>query len=262
MFFMNVVGSKDFTLRAAIIVSRMITEKKSYLSIELATQACADHVVARLNFLSGPLLFFYSGGSCLPVLSTLIESFSLHKKTNTVTFAPIDERFEKENNTFIAFQQKYSSSYNKALQLGYTFIDTSPHKKDQYDMAKWYEKQIYKQIEETKTAGGNILGLVGMGNDGHVAGIFPDSQEKEFYNDYVDTNHIVVGLDATGKHACTKRFTLSVKGFECIHEYVLFLSGDFKKKTLSFIENKHVALHMMPASYLFYTSRPCTIFTS
>jgi 6-phosphogluconolactonase/glucosamine-6-phosphate isomerase/deaminase len=175
----------------------------------------------------------------------------------------VDERFDLENSNYLQFKKEYADTYKRAIASGIVSIDTSPKKNTQYEMAQWYEYELTRYTEQCKAQDGRIIGLMGIGEDGHTASLFPHPEsETSFYNQFVDTEKKVIGIDATGKNQHTKRFTLTIKGLEEIDEFITFISGEKKQQCIEDIEQYRLPMHAVPASYLWYTQKPCTLFIS
>ena len=75
------------------------------------------------------------------------------------------------------------------------------------------------------------IAVVGIGDDGHIASIFPN--RKDFTNPlYVNNNtyEYVVGVDDPGKYG--KRISLTFAGLSLIDFYIVFVFGKEKKRAL------------------------------
>lgn len=236
------------------MVSRMIQQKKQYQSPAETIQACAEYVSDILSTDKQVLLFF-SGGSSLQVMPYLS-----HVLQQQIIFCAVDERFDVFHSNFISLQKEYSDFYHNALAAGCRFIDTSPHQQNQYEMAEWLEQKIRTQLT---TCDLQLVTLLGMGEDGHIAGILPFPEDEQLFNAlFVDTNRFVVGYDATGKNQHAKRFTLTFKGLDLSHQIVLFAAGEKKQAVMKDVEGHDYSLYQKPVKYLFETTVPVTAFTS
>lgn len=241
----------------------MITEKKSYKTKQDHTIACAEYLSQLVDISSRPLLLFYSGGSNADVILKFLELRVTKSKNNDIVLAPIDERFSAEQSNYLNIKNNNISLYQQSIETGITWLDTSPTEKDQYAMALTYSKQLRTTIAACKENNGTILALVGMGQDGHFAGIFPNTQhEASFYTTYVDTTSDVVGIDIPSKKLNPKRFTVTIKGMEYVDRFILSISGEQKQNLVELIETTRPPIHQIPASFLWYTQTPCVLFSS
>lgn len=237
----------------------MIKEKKLFTSVRDAQHACASYLASCI-LSADDCLFLYSGGSALTILPFFIHRLA---RQHALVFAPVDERFDEKASNYVSFASTQKEVMEEVLHQGGSFIDTSPHERDQYEMAIWYEKRLTTQINKMKERKGKIIALLGMGEDGHTAGILPyPTEEKIFYEQFLDTNRLVVGYDATGKNEHTKRYTLTYPGLHYADEYVLFTTGAKKHEVLNTIEATTPSLHQYPAAFLYYSDTPCTIISS
>lgn len=241
----------------------MITEKKSYKTKQDHVVACAEFLSNLVDASSRPLLLFYSGGSNAEIMKVFLTQRMNQSHNNDIVLAPIDERFSTEHSNFLEIKNNNLELYQESIQSGITWLDTSPTEKDQYAMASNYSKQIQTAITSCKEKNGTILALLGMGQDGHVAGIFPNTNnEASFYTTYVDTNQDVVGIELDSENPYPKRFSVTIKCMEQIDQFILSFSGVTKQQIMRSIEATRPPLHQVPASFLWYTTKPCVLFFS
>lgn len=241
----------------------MITEKKSYKTKQDHNTACAEYLSHLVDTASRPLLLFYSGGSNADIVTIFLAQRVKQSNNKDIVLAPIDERFSTEHSNFLQITNYNPELYQESINTGISWLDTSPTEKDQYAMASLYGKRLQTAIASCKERNGTILALMGMGQDGHVAGIFPNTNsEALFYTTYVDTNQDVVGIELDGENPYPKRFSVTIKCMEQIDQFILSFSGVKKQRIVRSIEATRPPLHQVPASFLWYTAKPCVLFFS
>jgi 6-phosphogluconolactonase/glucosamine-6-phosphate isomerase/deaminase len=190
-----------------------------------------------------PVLLFVSGGSALNVL--------LHIKSESfrgVTLTVMDERFGKiiDNNFYQIEKLDWSKNF---LDNGGEFISTRVLKDDdQQSLADRFEMGIRKWISENKK--GKIIGLFGMGADGHIAGIFPYPENEKLFNELFDGEKLVVSYDVGNKNKFSKRITTTNILFQKINVGFAYVYGQEKKQALNdFIKGKK-GQNELPAMFL------------
>lgn len=212
-----------------------------------------------------PVLLFLSGGSCfrlLPLLQPLL--FAADYQFPHLTIAMVDERYDQDQSNFVTLQREYQAFYQTAIAHGVSFLNTSPQFNNQYEMADWYEETMRCEMLKVKSQKLKVITLLGMGPDGHIAGIlpFPDTEEKIFYSTFLDTPRLVVGYDATGKNQFTKRYTLTFPGLLLSDQIFVYVVGEEKKVALMHAFHDNPPLHTCPAYFLQLTSQPTQLFTT
>ncbi|MCX8008642.1 MAG: 6-phosphogluconolactonase [Patescibacteria group bacterium] len=197
-----------------------------------------------------PTLLFLSGGSSL----NLVNEFSKKYKGSLshITMGFIDERFDREYSNYTQLMKQFPDVIPKTQQLGAIWIDTRPHKKDQYEMADWYEQTLLSLNYQ------RLIIVLGMGIDGHIAGIFPD-EARVFYDRFVNTQRMVVGYEA--KNEFPHRFTATFPVLEKADTILVRISGREKAKALHQALHGSMPLHICPASFFSISLKHCEIYT-
>jgi len=209
------------------------------------------------------VLVLLSGGSCLTLLPHIQHVLESKKQLSNLTIGMVDERFDEKESNFVQLTEKYGAFYSFLINRQATCIDTSPRLKDQYEMADWYEEELSAISFQLSAQNGTIITLLGMGADGHIAGIlpYPDSQQHEFYTTFVDTDRLAVGYDATGKNKHTKRFTLTFPALHKADRVFVYITGDGKRDALETALGNNLPLHRNPARYFVVSPQKIEIFT-
>lgn len=114
-----------------------------------------------------PILLLLSGGSWL----SIYDKVRVNDFDKRFTVGMLDERFSQDEkiNNFAQFKQ--TKMYQEALQKGVGFIDTEVQVTETLaDLAIRFERSL--RLWRAQNPNGIIVATMGMGTDGHVAGIF------------------------------------------------------------------------------------------
>jgi 6-phosphogluconolactonase/glucosamine-6-phosphate isomerase/deaminase len=171
-----------------------------------------------------PVLLLVSGGSAFDVVKLLT-----FREAHHVTLCVLDERFSNDpsHNNFL--QLSALEVYAQALSAGASAVDTSP--KD-----GWTRDSLVHTMDsalhewQQKNQNGKIVALVGVGPDGHTAGIMPfpenESYSAELFN---NDNILVVGYDAGDKNSIPMRVTTTFPFLrKHVDEAVVYITGEKK----------------------------------
>lgn len=188
-----------------------------------------------------PVLLMLSGGSALSLLDYVGQSGLGENLTVTM----LDERFSRdpEINNFAQLQK--TDFYNDALAAGASFFGTLPRDGETLaELAKRWEANLKNWAEENP--GGTILATLGMGPDGHTAGIFPFDDEKKF-NALFNFGGWVVAYDADSKSKYAERLTVSLTFFKLIGLGLAFVCGPEKQEKFKLLVHNRLSPHTLPA---------------
>ncbi|MBP9751661.1 MAG: 6-phosphogluconolactonase [Candidatus Moranbacteria bacterium] len=223
-----------------------------------------------------PVLFLFSGGSALSVLD-MIDFSCLGEH---LTLAPVDERFDPtgEASNFSAFMA--TSFYGKAEVAGARFIDTRVKEgQGMGDLANGFETTLRKWMADFVTPTessylvipsvveescphphGKIIAILGMGPDGHTAGIFPSDDAQEFH-DRFEGDRLVVGYRAPEYAICPERITATLSFLEKnVDQAFVFLSGEEKRAAWERVLQNDEPIHLLPAG-IFHSLQGVELFT-
>lgn len=179
-----------------------------------------------LNQKQKPILLMLSGGSALAVLDQ-VNPKSLHSQ---ICITVLDERFSVEPETNNWLQVKATNFYQRAIEAGCEFIETVPqaeesleafaHRWDQ-DLQHWIRKHPHRKVVAT----------VGIGTDGHIAGISPFPETPGRFIDFYFTTDWVKGYSGNLKPA--ERVTVTAKFMEDkIDHALVYAVGESKRAAL------------------------------
>ncbi|MBI2616631.1 6-phosphogluconolactonase [Candidatus Gottesmanbacteria bacterium] len=185
---------------------------------------------------------FLSGGSLVDVY----VQFGIYLKQvrhTHLALAQVDERFQPSQKTDNSKQitvnrgQKNTSSIN-AIEIGKTGLwnvckgkNIPVHLVSQKGTlgisAQGYEKEIKQLFSEDFYK----IALLGMGKDGHTAGLLPGYGQKW------NIDHLVVGYRNTGQFP--QRITLTPKALRLMDVAVVYVVGEKKRSILKKLQDYH-----------------------
>jgi len=153
---------------------------------------------------TGDTVCFLSGGSALEVVKYIPAP---ENECRTI-FMMGDERWsrEKDENNSLQLLSKYPDS-----PVAKNFIASVPEENESLrDFAVRIENQILNQIKNAQNL--KIISLLGIGPDGHTAGIFPQPNQESFLELYPDDRTYVPvhieGLKIDSRASLTPHFLL------------------------------------------------------
>lgn len=178
------------------------------------------------------VLWLTSGGSNIQATAQIMENISADLSKN-LTISLIDERYGEIGHE--------NSNWAQLLQTGF----------DGKQATLWPVLEAGLSLEETATrfdqfmqaAGSNfdaIIGQLGIGDDGHIAGILPDSPAC------AETEALAVSYESTPY----RRVTLTFAGLRTLSVAYTFAFGEPKKAALERLHNETLSLSTQPAQIL------------
>ncbi len=190
-----------------------------------------------------PVLLLLSSGSALPILEYAGKtSLSEH-----LTVGMLDDRFSQDAkvNNFSQFQK--TDFYKDALEMECAFIGTLPRPEDTIETVRERWEGRLKKWREDNTDG-IIIATLGMGADGHTAGIFPYTDDEKKFADLFESEAWTVAYEATGKNQYPQRITTTVTFFKLIDEGIGFVCGPEKKEKLDAVLVNKTSFAKLPAA--------------
>lgn len=175
-----------------------------------------------------PILFLSSGGSAISLLNGLEI-----KKDCTVSV--LDERFEGESN-FAAFPE-----------MDCAVIDPRPVKEEGIELtSKRFDNALHKWKEHNSD--GIIIATMGIGKDGHTAGIMPYPGNPElFLSLFENKEKWVVGYDAKEKSKYPLRITVTFPFLRIVDYAVVYAVGKEKHDAVNEVLKEQGKLFKTPA---------------
>lgn len=200
------------------------------------------------------VLLILSGGSALSILHHIhTDSLGSH-----VTVCMADERYthEIDGQNFTGLMQ--TSFYEHARESHVQFLDTTPK---QHEPLHVFTLRIKDMLEAYITEHPNCyaIGVLGIGEDGHTAGIFPAS-ENEFTTLYRGGEYYVSLTQTKAPYPFRSTITPTFIE-EVLDEVILYAVGKNKcENILDYMYNRTFEPHEIPA--LIPASHPqSTLFT-
>ncbi|MDP2593345.1 MAG: 6-phosphogluconolactonase [bacterium] len=190
----------------------------------------ASDELNRLLSVSGqrPVLLLLSGGSALSILDHVRENCL----SPALTVVMLDERFSKKPSERNFDKLTSSLFWTKAERLGVALIDSRPIQKESMeDVAARMHSEVLDWRGKNKN--GFIAATLGMGVDGHTAGVFPFPENPKFFWEvFENTECAFVGYDAGKKTRERKRITATIPLFRAVDRAVAVISGAAKARAL------------------------------
>ncbi len=196
------------------------------------------------DYKDSPVLLFLAGGSALEVLAH-IQSDVL---TKNLTICMGDDRFSRDeiSNNFLQLQK--TDFYSRAVTRFVHFIPTCPNPDESHD--SFCNRIDTALVDYYKTHSSvYTLGLFGVGEDGHIASIFPNTK-TEFVKIYERENYFVTTVQKTV--FCPERISLTPAMItNSLDTVVLYAVGQAKcTGILQRLCDTSIELHDMPAQVL------------
>lgn len=202
-----------------------------------------------------PILLLVAGGSATQVLNLIKPEYLGDHITVTVT----DDRFTEdvEHNNFATMQ--ITPFYDELIQVDAYCINTQLFGEENIETHRArFEKNLRDWQKDFPK--GTIIGLFGMGADGHVAGIIPGVYSEEEFAKKFDDKDYVAHVDATGKNDHPLRVTTTFPFMRLVNYPVFYITGEGKKDALTKALAKEGTLFETPARIM-HEMKNAQIFT-
>jgi len=210
-----------------------------------------ENAVQKLNEIlvqhsSMPVLLLLSGGSALQ----LVESIdSMYLSENTV-ITVLDERIGSDDNSNF-YQLMQTPFYREANERGSRFFDVRAKEGEtEKDVAARLQKMFAMLLKMMPTCA--IIATMGIGPDGHTAGVMPYPEEEEYFTQTFDEEkQWIIGYDAGEKNQFAQRVTVSLSFLRDHVDYAIaYACGQDKKESLHAVLKKEGDLATTPARVL------------
>lgn len=201
--------------------------------IEATARVGADALKAELTDLLSQgkrVLWFTSGGSNIPLTVQIMNELD-EPLTKLLTIMPIDERFGPVGHENSNVQQLLDAGFTPKRA---TFIPVLTNASLETTVVRYEEA-----LTHALAANDAVIAQLGMGPDGHVAGILPGSSA-------VNANTLVTNYQGPD----FMRVTLTFPALRRITSAYLFAYGDNKKQALEDLRDKDLPLSEQPAQIL------------
>lgn len=162
----------------------------------------AEDILRTVNsFGAKPVLLLFSGGSALEVVRALDTT----KLADDTTISTADDRYTREvnGNNFLSIERILSENGSASTKV----IPTSPNDNESFGE---YSQRVQENFAQWRVLypEGKVVILLGVGADGHTAGIFP-CNESEFARLYETGEYITSILIPKEMSSFQERITVS-----------------------------------------------------
>ena len=178
------------------------------------------------------VLWLVSGGSniesVVKIMATIPEE--LHMQ---LTIMPVDERYGDVGHSDSNYQQLLTAGFKVGDAIFLSVLESGLSLEETTDRYKAIAGQAFEEAD-------TVIALLGIGADGHIAGILPNSHAS------YEARKYVVGYE-TATH---KRLTLTFPAFRRITAAYVYAYGESKEPALSQLKSEQLALEEQPAQIL------------
>ncbi|RJR16598.1 hypothetical protein C4579_00010 [Candidatus Microgenomates bacterium] len=178
-------------------------------------------------------LLLLSGGSVgKEVVPELVKLFQNNPQSlENLIVGLIDERFGQawhEQSNMLLLQKSGLLSFLESKHATFLPILTDEHDADWE--AKRYENVLNTILEKVA---GRSIGILGIGADGHTAGIKPQPDQATFDGIFMQANRLVVNYSGTD----FERITLTPLALQKLTQIVVYAKGEEKREALEKLQN-------------------------
>jgi 6-phosphogluconolactonase/glucosamine-6-phosphate isomerase/deaminase len=213
-----------------------------------------------------PILLMLSGGSALSILeyvgpaalgenlaiSVLDERFSIEPEVNPVRSKPpgaatdaLRHRTSNGVNNFLQLQK--TDFYKDAFGAEASFFGTLPRDGEgPEDLRQRWDKNLKNWREENPN--GLIVATLGMGQDGHTAGIFPFPEDADKFQSMFCGGSWTAAYNAGNKSQYTERITTTVTFLKMVDFGFAFVVGKEKQEIFTRLTSGNVKTAGIPAN--------------
>jgi len=189
----------------------------------------ANSLVEELN--KGPVLWLISGGSNIALEVQILKKIS-PPLTKNLNIMLVDERLGPSGHKYSNYQQLLDSG----LKLGQANF---PNVLENYSSPLEALSRYNEVFTDLANKSSTIIGQLGIGTDGHIAGILPGSQA-------ISSAKIAITYDSPPY----KRLTLTLKSLKNINQVYVFCFGLDKRPALERLLRSSEDVDSLPSKVL------------
>jgi 6-phosphogluconolactonase/glucosamine-6-phosphate isomerase/deaminase len=189
-----------------------------------------------------PILLMLSGGSALSILDYVGESVL----GPNLTVSMLDERFSQdpEINNFARLQK--TDFYKDAFEAEASFFGTLPRNGELMEnLRQRWDKNL--KIWRKENPKGLIVATLGMGPDGHTAGILPFPEAHDEFSRLFNTAEWTAAYDAGEKGKYPQRVTATLTFLKLADASFAFVAGPEKQEKFSQLISRNAKTAELPA---------------
>ncbi|MDD5357192.1 MAG: 6-phosphogluconolactonase [Candidatus Pacebacteria bacterium] len=175
-----------------------------------------------------PTLLLLAGGSAFSFLD-FVDSKVF---SSNLTIGMGDERYSIDENINNFSQLQKTQFFADATKGGVQFFDSRVETDETFEQ---FGERFRKNIEDwiLKNPEGNIIAILGIGEDGHTAGILPFAENPDLFDKLFEQNEIAVAYDAKGKNLYPHRVTITLPFIRSkIQKSIVYATGEKKRQAL------------------------------
>lgn len=211
-------------------------------SLSAAAEAGENLNKLLLDHVKQPMLLLLSGGSAFNIL----DYTGTAALSSNLTISVLDERFSEDSGINNFFQLQKTDFYKDAFEKECNFFGTMPRPNEtKEDLAKRWEKNLKNW--RTENPDGLIIATLGMGPDGHTAGIFPYPENQKKFNELFNGSDWIASYNADDKNKYPNRVTTTLTFLKTLDIGLAYVCGADKKEKLSAVISKTGKLNELPA---------------
>lgn len=173
------------------------------------------------------VLFLTSGGSARAVLD-LVDITDARQ----LTVGVLDERWSQEREINNFFMLSETQFFSRAKKCGVHVLESIPRDNETLEE---FGDRFERQLRNWRLAhkNGIIIVTLGMGIDGHTAGIFPYPDLPEMFKESFIADSWVHAYNAVGKHVHEDRVTPTITFLqEQVAHAIVYITGKEKQDAL------------------------------
>jgi len=192
-----------------------------------------------------------SGGSAFEMLPHVdAEALGPH-----ITLSVLDERFSTDPYISNFSQLSRTEFFARVTESGAQVISTEITEETSEEAAVQWEVSL--RVWKSVHPDGVVLATMGVGPDGHTAGIFPHVPEADFSGESLVVAYVV----PEGVHQYRERITTTFTFLtEWVNEAIVCAAGEGKREVLAQLEEGTSTREEMPAS-IFHEMQSIALYT-
>ena len=214
---------------------------------ESAAQAANFLTNTLVHYSDIPTLLLVSGGSSLSILNYM----NVEVLRNNLQIAQIDERWTPNERDRNSSAFKKTAFYTQALNTGVPFVSINVADSDSPEESakkhEWFLKQWHSLFRD-----GVIIAMLGIGSDGHIAGVLPNQSAPDRFNKmFYYTRDWVAGYRIPQGGAFPARVTTTLHFlYQEVTTAIVYACGDEKREALQRLYMPEGSLPQIPARIL------------
>jgi 6-phosphogluconolactonase/glucosamine-6-phosphate isomerase/deaminase len=193
-----------------------------------------------------PVLLMLSGGSALSILEHVDTSII----SNNFTITVLDERFSDDLKINNFEQITKTKFYDLAIANGAKSIPTNIFSSGTLaEAGERFEHAL--RAWKQNNPNGIIIATMGIGPDGHTAGLFPHQEKADREVDFSGNAWVCAYEVPSEVNPYTQRFSVTFTFLRtCVDEAIVYAVGEEKRLIIEKIQRTNCRLEDVPASII------------